>query len=72
VTAPPAFQSRARVNRRCRDEEVLLHLFFKDHNGWAREKQDFKDVLKPWPAGLPSTYGFYSLRRVSGGELEMI
>jgi hypothetical protein len=24
-------KSRARVNRRCRDEEVLLHLFLKDH-----------------------------------------
>jgi len=26
-----ALKSRARINRRCRDEEVLLHLFFKDH-----------------------------------------
>jgi len=24
-------KSRARINRRCRDEEVLMYLFFKDH-----------------------------------------
>jgi hypothetical protein len=27
-----ALKSRAKLNRRCGDEEVLLHLFFKHHN----------------------------------------
>src|SRR5262245_16288641 len=27
----PALKSRAKLNRRCRDEEVLLQLFFKHH-----------------------------------------
>jgi hypothetical protein len=31
----PALKSRARINRRCRDEDVLLHLFFKDHKSRA-------------------------------------
>jgi len=28
---PLALKSRAKLNRRCGDEEVLLHLFFKHH-----------------------------------------
>jgi len=36
---PLAFQSRARINRRCRDKEVLLHLFFKHHKRQAKFKR---------------------------------
>jgi hypothetical protein len=31
-----ALKSRARIKRRCRDEEVLLHLFINHHKSRAR------------------------------------
>src|SRR5262245_13288362 len=34
----PALKSRAKLNRRCRDEEVLLYLFFKHHKPTAKVK----------------------------------
>src|SRR5215471_16135492 len=35
----PALKSRAKLNRRCGDEEMLLHLFLKDHKSTAKVRR---------------------------------
>jgi hypothetical protein len=39
----PALKSRARINRRCRDEDVLSQLFFKHHKRMTKVRAFLRD-----------------------------